>query len=320
MTGETTILVGNDALSLLPRTKVALKISVTDSRLVKAGLPFRGNVIDYSPYNPSVRHLVGEHPPHVDEKAVGVTASLVKREFLTPTIARFGFELSDTTRSWEAGQHVTFDFSEELDSGYAHMDDSNPQSLNDDYVRTFTVSNPPGKEGYFEVTARKHGPATSLLWRQNLRAPLEVPILGFGGDEKFRMRKGEEGIFIAGGVGITPLLAQAEGLLNGQGSLRVLWSLRGEDLELAVDSFERIKGLAGKTKIFVTGKLSDNEDLLAKVKELGAEVQRWRLNEEDIRTLKEKGLKFYLCAAPGLLERLNEWLGGENVVWEDFGY
>lgn len=324
LTGTATILIGDAALSLLPRTKVALKISVTDARFVKSGLPFRGQVIDYSPYNPRVRHLVGEQPPLVDEGVSGLTASLTKREILTPTIARFGFELSDTTRRWESGQHITFDFSEELDSGYAHMNDHDPQSLNDDFVRTFTVSSPFDKKGsrMFEITARKHGPATGFLWRRNLRAPLELPVMGFGGEEKFRLKKGEEGVFIAGGVGITPLLAQAGNLLQDEakGSLTVLWSLKGEDLGLAVDSFERIKGLAPRTKLFLTGNADGYSEQFAKVESLGAQIQKRRLGEGDVKALMGKGAKFYLCAAPGLLERLNGWLTGEDVVWEDFGY
>lgn len=320
VTGNATILIGNNALSLLPRTNLALKINVTDARFVKAGLPFRGEVIDRSPYNPPVRHLIGERPPNMDHSVVNLTASLVNREILSPTIARFSFELSSSSSKWEAGQHVTLDFSEELDSGYAHMDDSNPQSLNDDYVRTFTISDSPGKDGRFDITARRHGPATNLLWRQNLRAPLEIPVMGFGGEENFRMKKGEGGAFIAGGVGVTPLLAQAGGLLNDEGSLKVLWSIRGEDLGLVIDSFQRIEGLAKRTRVFITGDVGGDREEMSKLKELGAEVEGRRLDEGDVGSLREKGLKFYLCAAPGLLERLNGWLEGENVVWEDFGY
>ena len=319
LTGAATILVGGDALSLLPRTKVALRINVQDARFVKAGLPFRGGVIDYSPYNPSVRYLYNEQAAHVDDKAGSSTATLLNREILTPAIARFSFQLSDASATWQAGQHVTFDFSDELDSGYAHMDDSNPQSLNDDYVRTFTVSSLPSEDGKFDITVRKHGPATGLLWRQNLRAPLEIPVMGFGGEEGFRMKRGERGVFIAGGVGITPALAQAGGLLGAEAGFELLWSLKGEDLGLAVDSFERTQGLAGVTKIFVTGDVEEDERM-AKVREMGAQVEKRRLGEDDVKALREKGLKFYLCAAPGLLGRLSGWLKGENVVWEDFGY
>ena len=334
LTGSTSILIGEEASSVMARTNVAVRVTVTDARYVKSGLPFRGSIVDYSPYNPPVRHLLSEQAPHVSSQpAPGLTATLVGREPLTPSISRFTWELSGPRARWTAGQHVTFDFSRELGSGYAHMRDDDPQSLNDDYVRTFTVSNTPLPEGeekgegevtVVEVTAKRHGPATALLWRHNLRARLELPVMGFGGEESFRMGRGGRSVFVAGGVGITPVLAQAGGLLSdggsGSGSLEVLWTLRGEDVPLAVDSFERIEGLARVTRLFVTGDAAGAGDGLQKVRELGAEVETRRMGREDLAGLKGRGTKFFLCAAPKLMASLNGWLDGEDVVWEDFGY
>ncbi len=71
---------------------------------------------------------------------------------------------------------------------------------------------PDGTE--FTITARKHGPATALLWRHRL--PLELPVLGFGGEDGFQIPVAETAVavFVAAGVGITPLLAQAPALLS----------------------------------------------------------------------------------------------------------
>jgi hypothetical protein len=368
LTGRTTILVAERAAAYMPHAKLAVRIDVAEARFVRDGLPFRGSVIDYSPYNPPVRRLATETKKNGDEEDVdgaanGVaTATLLTRQVITPTISRYGFKVTPTKkgkglRPWQAGQHVTFDFSPELDHGYSHMRDDDPQSLNDDYVRTFTISAPldpaalaeteengsageirtlrEDAEPELEIIARRNGPATALLARWNLRAPLEIPILGFGGVADFRMPVvhgddgGKQSVFVAGGVGITPLLAQAAGVLGAKsqhekGSLQVLWTLRAEDLPLAVDAFTKINGLGPVTKLFVTGlgnAAEEGRDLLATVKELGANVVERRMVSDDVLGVGEKGeRKFFCCTGPLLMKTLLQWMEGEEVVFESFEY
>lgn len=311
LTGSASILVGEDASSTMLRTNIAVKLTVSAARFIYSTLPFVGTSIDLSPYNPPISNLTTEHATPIGEPST-IFAYLKDRETLTPSISRFTFELSGQA-AWKPGQHITLDFGPELENGYAHMNDSDPQSLNDDYVRTFTVSSVP-RDKKVQITARKHGPATALMWRQNLKVPLELQVLGFGGKESFRMKGG---VFIAGGIGITPLLAQAGDILVSKGELFLLWSLRGEDLNLALDSFRRIKGLARVSRLFVTG---DPAGRIDEVIEIGAKVEIRSIRQGDIEELKMKGRKFYLCASPGLLGELNRWLDGEEVAWEDFGY
>lgn len=320
LTGSASILVGEDASSLLAKTNLAVKITVTDARFIKSSLPFRGDVLEYSPYNPAVRHLVSERHAvqPISSTRPDIHASLVKREVLTPSVNRFTFKLEgrDAVPAWRAGQYVTLDFEPELGGGYAHMKDDDPQSLNDDYIRTFTISSPPGKGREMQITARRHGPVTNFLWKHNMRVPLDIPVLGFGGEEGFQIPTNPNSpnpVFIAAGVGITPLLAQAPALLSSNTNLHVLWSLRTSDLPLAADTFARVPGLKAVTKLFVTGE-GDVEDL-------GAVVERRRLREEDVRGGGEgERRKFFLCLTPGMLGVVSGWLDGEEVVWEEFGY
>jgi ferredoxin-NADP reductase len=351
LTGTTKILVRTEAAALVPHTKLAVKITVAAARFVKDGLPFRGGLGERSPYNPPVRRLATEGALPADgREEAAATATLVKRENLTPTINRYTFRFEAVRhkprmRAWRAGQYVTLDFGPELDEGWSHMRDDEPQSLNDDFVRTFTVSSPPavvstggGEEGVeiqdgteFEITARTHGPATRLLARHNLRAmPLEVPVIGFAGEEGFRMAaldRGKMPVFVAGGVGITPLLAQVGGLLrDGEDvRLRVVWSLRGEDLPLAVEVLERNQGLGSALRLFVTGNVGDMEkELILKVEGLGATVVQRRLAREDVLLVdydsKPRDRKYYLCVSPELQKVLVDWLSGEEVVSESFNY
>ncbi|KAJ0142402.1 hypothetical protein CTA2_1393 [Colletotrichum tanaceti] len=286
LTGSASILVGRDAAVHLPHTKLAVKITVAAAVFVESGLPFVGTPLEASPYNPPLRRLRSEQQqtPLSPETPTGRTATLLRREVITPTIARFVFRLEPAGARWEAGQYVTLDFSGELDVGWSHMRDDEPQSLNDDFVRTFTISRPPsGDWGEVEITAKRKGPVTDLLWRWNLRVPLEVPVLGFGGEEAFRLgrREGKDGVeevFVAAGVGITPLLAQAGCVLGSEGRLRVYWSVRGRDVKLVRDVCGRIDGLAGVMQVFITGQVGEAEEaVITEIEALGATIEKRRL-------------------------------------------
>ncbi|KAF5677994.1 oxidoreductase FAD-binding protein [Fusarium circinatum] len=324
-TGSASTLVGDEASSYLARTKLAVKISITAAKFVKSGLPFRGALGEYSPYNPPVRHLLSEHDAHIAEASSnGITASLTKREVLAPSIDRYTFKLSSAKpiNAWHAGQYITLDFEQEVSSGYSHMADHDPQSINDDYVRTFTVSSPPGNNKEVQITTRKHGPVTNFLRKHNPRVPLEIPVIGFGGEEGFRIPlepKGPQSVFIAAGVGITPVLAQAPAVLQHKAPFALLWTLRYEDLPLASDTFSRIPGLSNVTTLFVTGQL-DKVDLLEEAERAGTRVVKRRICADDVERFKGQSARFFLCTAPALLAALEGWLLGEKVVWEDFGY
>ncbi|OTB14496.1 hypothetical protein K445DRAFT_62541 [Daldinia sp. EC12] len=350
ITGNAAILVGEVAAAVMPHAKLAIRIEVVEARFVREGLSFRGEVIDYSPYNPAVRRLAcekGLNDPTADPSSDTIaTAKLVTRERLTPTISRYVFKLATSDggtgkrlKAWQPGQHVTLDFSEELDMGYSHMRDEDPQSLNDDFVRTFTVSRPIDADAVdeLEITVRRHGPATALLERWNVRAPLEIPVLGFGGAEGFRLptnggneeKSHKTSVFVAAGVGITPLMAQGAGVLptageeGNENEFRLLWSIRGEDIPLAVDVLKRIPGLGSTMKLFVTGKIGEEERglMLGTIHDLGAEVLERRIGASDVLAEGDKGSrKYYLCAGPGMTRELLKWTEGEEVVYESFEY
>lgn len=337
LTGHSTILLGKQASDLIARSNMAVKITISASRLVKSSLPFRGTPNEPSPYNPPVRYLLSERAPGLaPTDRPDINATLVARDILTPTIAVFTFKLETrdvhSLPQWQPGHHITINFEVEVSGGYAHMNDRDPQSLNDDYVRTFTVSSPPHslpQKDHFQITARLHGPVTKFLWRHNTRVPLDLQVMGFGGKDAFALPVSttattpfKEPVYVAGGVGITPILAQAKAVLDAAVPLTLLWTLRGEDLALAIHAFDKIPGLAEKTMIFATGSLSsdDTKKLLEKIRERGAAVQDRRIKADDFGEIKGGGKKFYLCTSPSLLTSLRGWLEGEDVVWEDFGY
>ncbi|KAK1759572.1 putative oxidoreductase [Echria macrotheca] len=354
LTGETEVLVGDKAGAVMPHAKVAVKITVAEARFVKGGLPFTGEPGEMSPYNPPVRKVVteGEMVGISGAKGGGITAKLVNREVLTPTIARYTFSLdvdnAKKEKLWKAGFAATLDFSGELDHGWSHMRDDDPQSLNDDFIRTFTVSSPPPsapsedemmtiKNGTeMQITARLHGPVTNFLFRYPLQhrhqvPPLEIPVLTFW-DDHFRMldeaAAGERKdlVYVAGGVGVTPLLAQAGGVLAAAApagrKLTVLWSLRAEDVPLAVDSFARIPGLAAVTRLFVTGMGGGEQEVrvLEDVETLGAGVVRGRMTRDSVLAAGGDGSTYFVCTGRGMADEVLKWLEGQKTVVGSFDY
>lgn len=327
ITGTTVILSGTDAATALPGSNLAVKIKIDEARFVAGGLPFRGIRRSRSPYNPLVRTLAVEGNIKAslsDPKPTQQIAQLIKKDLVTSSIARFTFSVPDGI-AYEPGQWIALDFKQELDIGYEHMRDDDPTSLNDDFVRTFTISSRPkgnsSKETTFEILIRRVGPVTKYLFQQNDRAGLEVPIIGVGGDFKIE-QEDEVGMtpFIAGGVGITPLLGQLHKLDQSPKRLKLFWTVRLEDVDLVVDVMEHNSGLVGCTQVFFTGDetLTDHDPNIAKLVRLGVIFNNRRMTGKDFE--QTEAAKWYLCAGASLRERILAWLTGKTVVFENFDY
>lgn len=362
LTCTTNILYGAAASATLPGSSLAVELHLTAARLIENGLGFRSQGPgDPSPYNPPVRYLPSERPPRSqhqqhqqqqqEESDLKTTATLLSRSTLTPTISRLRFRLS-APRAWSAGQSVALGFDSELSGGYAHMNDEDPRSLNDDFVRTFTVSSPPpgaaqrshqkaseaeaatapstpvqaAQAQEFEITIRNVGKATAFLLGVNPRSGLELPVLGFAGEFVIKQAAatagGEAVPFVAGGVGITPLLAQARDLDLRR--VKLFWSVRAEDVALVVDTFEGVPELRGRAEVFVTGG-DGNEEWESGVEGLvarGVSVKRRRMEREDVKRVEDElGKTWYICAGLALRKSLLEWLGGDKeVIYENFDY
>lgn len=330
-----------------------------------------------SPYNPRVRYLTSELDPSNPNATFGstlppdeyrrstfeqpaLTAKLTRKNKLTPTITRYTFRLSSSdpnslkssTESqplWKPGQYVALDFSEELYMGYSHMNDSEPTSINDDYIRTFTVASryKSGAEPEFDMVVRNVGVVTRWLSRQNDRSGMtELKVLGFGGDLEFESSSGiatvedvastyggTRNVFIAAGIGVTPLLGQLS--LDPEDrtdNLSVLWTFHIRDVGLAIDILPRLsQSMRSNTRIFVTGtqnESADSEDMKS-LDRLQSEysdvkIERRRLTQDDVMSLDgtEKGGidKWFVCTAPAMRKEVQGWLGSRTILFENFDY
>ncbi|OBT44528.1 hypothetical protein VE00_04917 [Pseudogymnoascus sp. WSF 3629] len=333
LTGRVDILIGPAASAILPHTNLAIKFTTTEYRFIATSLPFRATPIEPSPYNPRVRLLATEQPAGAtSQPGAAGTATLLSQTSLSPSISRFRFRL-DKAANWKGGQYVVLDFSDELGMGYSHMRDEDPQSLNDDLVRTFTVSSPPSTESgsevaEFEITIRKVGRVTGFLFkRDGGKKGLTVPVSGFGGE--FVDDSTEEGrektVYIAGGVGITPFLALMGSKVNK--GVTLFWTVREVDLGLVADALSKIEGLGAALRLFITGVGAegglggrvDKGEVLGRIVKDGGVVWERRIEKGDL--VGEKGgKKWMLCAGKPLRSRVLEWLEGETVVFEDFDY
>ncbi|MFB8005077.1 pyridoxamine 5'-phosphate oxidase family protein [Nocardia sp. NPDC056000] len=354
LSGRADILVGADAANLLPHSKLAVRVHVDAARLVQDGLPFRGTPLDPSPYNPPVHRLaqelggaatIGTTAPDGKPLAVA-TATLLRRSTLTPTISRYTFRLCpdrSTTFSraafaqltpWRAGQHVTLDFSAHLDRGWSHMRDHDPRSLNDDHIRSFTISSQPVAQpedrsavldgAEFDITVRTQGPVTAFLERWRPDRSVEVAVLGFGSGDEFEFGADPEAddVVVAAGVGITPLMAQAQAAsaASADRRLKLLWSVRADDLPLAVEVLGALGEVATVTDLFLT-RSTGSEPEVTELRMLGARVHTRRIEPADVLSAGTAGRRrFHLCAPPGLTRSILEWVGNEHVRCATFTY
>ena len=326
-TGKTEILMGKDAAAILPHSNLAVKLKITAARFVKEGLPFRGIPDEMSPYNPNPWLLSSEGAAQANlpQDSASNMAKLISKEHITPTISRYRFSVTNPA-VYTPGQWVALDFADELDMGYSHMRDDDPRSLNDDYIRTFTVSSPPkdvpiekrGMQDEFEITVRLHGPVTEWLKQSRRLNAIEVPLKGFGGD--FVIDTSGEGVvpFIAGGVGITPLLGQLQSL--DRSKLLLYWILRQDDIDFVLDIFQKYPDVAKHARVFFTGATNASDPKLDEIRALKAVIELRRANKQDFIETERKATKWYLCAGNPLRAKLLEWLDGRTVVYENFDY
>lgn len=325
VTGSTEILVGTDAAKIIPRSNLAVRLTVQAARHVNQGLPFLGERGEASPYNPKIRPLTTETlidiGREIDKKN---SVILLSQTPITPTISRFRFTLTNVA-SWVPGQWIALDFANELDEGYSHMRDEDPRSLNDDYVRTFTVSSPPApridlSDDEFEITIRRTGVVTGFLFKQNPLARLEVLVRGFGGD--FRVEQSNDGgvtPFVAAGVGITPLLAHISKLDCSR--LKCFWSIRAEDINLVLDTSEKHPSINGSLHIYVTGSASEGSfnEILDKLKTAGVQCELRRLQKSDL-DIAGLSNRWHVCVSKTFYQKLQAWLPGKEFVFDDFDF
>lgn len=242
VTGNAENLSDADAEEIMPRVGLLTRIEVTGAVFVEDGLNLRlVSDEEYSPYNPPVKYLRREledmgRATDSHDASDPLRATLVATQALSESISTFTFELSSTIDAPLPGGFGVFDFSGLLDGGYRHMDEANPQLVNEDYVRTWTLSNAPGFDGEtnlfrstnrVSVTVKRKpdGLISNFLHKYGGQMVEKQAQIGFkgtgagfgcitpdpaGGPPRLPSRM----LWVAGGVGITPFMTMWDGIVN----------------------------------------------------------------------------------------------------------
>lgn len=241
ITGEAENLAEDEAEALMPRTSLLTRIKVTGAVLVNEGLNLKLTSGErLSPYNPPVRLLRHEleqmgHAPLAEGKEA-ISATLASTQTLSDSIRTFNFRLSSPIAAPLPGGFGVFDFSGLLDRGYSHMNEATPQLVNEDFVRTWTLSSAPQFDrntnefrptDHVSVTIkRKPGGLLSNVLHDNAHTLIAntLPVAFKGTGAGFTcFAKGPNGtpatvppkmLWIAGGVGITPFMSMWDGILQ----------------------------------------------------------------------------------------------------------
>ncbi|KAF9160848.1 hypothetical protein DFQ26_005122 [Actinomortierella ambigua] len=161
VTGRATVLLGEEAQAVYQRVQRVVVVEIDEVLLQRRAIPFVLEAKELSPYNPRIaRHTShgmthGQHSQdggggesgdkqgqqHVVVERVN-TARLTKIDRLSHDVASFYFRTTEPI-VYTPGQYAVLDFSAFNTVGYQHMNNDHPQSLNDDFIRTWTISSAP---------------------------------------------------------------------------------------------------------------------------------------------------------------------------------
>ncbi|THH26526.1 hypothetical protein EUX98_g7656 [Antrodiella citrinella] len=234
LTGGARTLVGEEAQAVMPRQNVVTCLHVTGFVYIRDALTVRqrpGSEVVRSPYSPPVK-LLADELQGTSAALFGneVSVTLSKVEIYSNDLATFTWDASEPLLI-QPGQTAVLDFKALLGSvQYSHMAPWNPSSINDDRIRTWTISRantPPQKSTQFALTMRekKGGTVTGALFtiarklashRPELlenATPmgLTVGLVGIVGE--FVMEEPVRPmLWFAGGIGITPYFAMLTAL------------------------------------------------------------------------------------------------------------
>lgn len=362
ITGDAENLLGDDAEAVMPRTSLLTRIKVTGAVYVRGGLDLKlTSQEEMSPYNPPVKYLRTEleQNGHEIETQVGteaLTATLVSQKPLSATITTFGFKLSKAIQTPLPGGFGVFDFSDLMNTGYSHMNESNPQLVNEDFVRTWTLSSAPEfdteRNGFdwtnrVSVTVkRKPGGLISNVLHNNadllIGQALPIQIKGTGGGfscfsddaEGLHPIVPKKMLWIAGGVGITPFMAMWDGIQQMTMALpqkqiveiTLLFSGRDDDIAVLEHFKPQNRAVLDQLKLQIVAFQSVGENKLAgesawnELREALAgqplKRERRRMQREDIQAVAHLSVRDVYLCGPDEMMKKTEAVLDELSIEE----
>lgn len=363
VTGEAENLLDDKAEALMPRVSLLTRIKVTGAVVVKDGLNLKlASEEQLSPYNPPVKLLrqeleqMGHAVVADDDAAAAISATLVSTQALSEGIKTFKFKLSSPVKAPLPGGFGVFDFSGILDVGYSHMNEANPQLVNDDFVRTWTLSSAPefdpNTNGFratdkVSVTVkRKPGGLMSNVLHNNADTLIEnnLPIAFKGTGAGFScFAEGPDGtaprvppkmLWIAGGVGITPFMSMWDSILlvakaipdQTSTDIVLLFAGRDDDISVLNHFVSRHGSLPDHIKLRIvalqsmSGSSSAAQSARAGLRETHSEnvlnLKERRMEIDDIRSVTDLDEREVFMCGPDALMNMTETMLTELDVKE----
>ena len=340
VTGIAKNVFGNEARSIMPRVNCLTQLKITGFRLVRGGINLESiGEPQFSPYDPPLRYLKWELDAGIG-KIMGDVEShpvnLVDSTAVCRDIVKFNFKLHEKGVDILPGQYAILDFAS-VKPGYSHMADENPQQLNDDYLRCWTVTGcylDISKTENFEVTVKNlpRGAVSSKLHMWHRQGIVEMGHLEFGfkgisgdftpfKDKNTLKSRHEKMLFIGAGIGATPFISIIKGLdaISSDADTVVLFSSKGQDADLSL----QLSRKDGKSELLhfqtcgiYTAKKSNNM----------ATIQNRRIEKSDLQEITDlQKRQVYICGPESFIKDVYQWLNDleispENVHSEHFNY
>ena len=334
LTGSAKNVFGAEAAKIMPRAGTLTTVDITGYTLVRDALPVRqrpGTVAQPSPYSPPIQLLASEKPG--EQLSSNSSVSLISIDLHSPTVATFTWETPDAVNI-SAGQAAVMDLMPLLGPvPYQHMASHNPTSINDDRIRTWTVSKHSGSTFSLTMRHKPGGAATTALFaianklaqmRPELLAdchPLQLSVTLSGFTGGFTLREGRDMLWIAGGIGITPFIAMLRALSPQQAKrVRVVLAARDPQTLLPL-LLTSASGAEVQVDVFTSAVLDDFET------PSGVTIHpKTRLSSTFFESITDLTVRYvYLCGSESLektamdcLESLGVDSG--NIIREKFSY
>ena len=125
--------------------------------------------------------------------------------------------------------------------------------------------------------------------------------------------------YVAGGIGITPLLAHLSDL--DMSRVKLFWTIKVQDIGLVLDTFKQNHLLEASTTLFISAVRDDGSAVgLSELRHSQATVETRRITASDIQKEQSLSDTWYICAGKALRKLLLSWLNGKEVLYEDFDY
>ena len=359
LTGDARTLVGPESLAVMPLQKVVTELVVTGYVFVRNALPVRqrpGTQPTRSPYSPPVRLLAEEvaagSSKYFDEDT---TVTLASVRLLSEDLATFTWETSKNVII-KPGQTAILGFTGLVGATkYQHMAPFKPTSVNDDRIRTWTVSSahlaPEGTSSFaltmrekpdgvvtgalFQI-ARKLAEVRPELLEDTRPLGLQVQLVGIAGDFALEVPAAPQAprpmLWLAGGIGVTPflsMLAAIAGAADAGARWDVVLALSTREPQVLVPLLA--EALGGRTpKLRLAIHVFSNAPVPAfpalppaDELEVTFKVHRGRVDGSVFETGDLKERKVYMCGPEeferAMLDKLSGY-GVKDVVRESFEY